>query len=508
MKPLSILLILIFVIIISGCSDFDEINTNPDATTAGDASMLLTGVELSFLPLHEKDFMFAPLAAKQIVWTEGTAANYQYNVFTRTDFSDYIVLENINRMNAAALNSGDNVRMFEAIGKFVKCYKLFYLSASVGDIPYSQGLQVEEGNYTPVYDTQKQIMISILDELLATSQLFKEAELDNENINGDIFYNGNASKWQKLTNTFYLNVLINLSVKSNDSDLDLVTRFRSVLDSPNDFPLFNSNLDNFAVVYNDKEGEYKPFYANGMEQYAVMSSYLVDKLKEYEDYRLFYYADPIIGKIETEFSSYKGLDPSAPNQQNIDIYSTQNVSLTNKLYYDHEIPEGIPYIILGYHDLQFILAEAAARGWIDKEPSSYYLEGIKASMENRMNVTPTKWVHNMPITPEYISSYLEKPEIQLPIDEEGQVEKIILQKFLASYLQNDWNIYFDYRRTGFPDLPINPETNKNPVSDKLPLRWMYPQREYDYNFDHVSKAISDQYGGKDEVTETMWMIQK
>ena len=490
-----------------GCSNFEDINTNPDATTEGDASMLLTGVELSFLPGNEKGFVLPFLAQKELVWTEGSAADYQYNVFGRAGFSDYVTLENVNKMELAAVNSGSNETTFSAIGKFIKCYQLFYLSSYVGDIPYSEALGGEEGNYTPSYDSQKQVMLSVLNELKEAEALFNEAEENNEQIDGDIFYDGEPSQWRKLVNTFYLNVLLNLSKKADDPDLKIITRFNEVLDNPDQYPIFTSNGDNFQVVYSNQEGSYKPFYNNGLVQYAVVSSFVTDKLKELEDYRLFYYADPVSGKSQNEFDSYRGLDPSASNQSNLEIYASQQISIVNGIYYDEASPAGIPYVILGYQDLQFILAEAAARGWIDKDPDPYYKAGIQASFQFRKDNTPGSYVHGMPITASYIEEYLLNAKIQLSDNREAQIEQILWQKYIASFLQNDWNVYLDYRRTGYPEFPINPETNKNSVSDKIPVRWMYPQNEYDHNLENVGNAVQRQYNGNDDTNELMWMIK-
>lgn len=44
---------------------------------------------------------------------------------------------------------------------------------------------------------------------------------------------------------------------------------------------------------------------------------------------------------------------------------------------------------------------------------------------------------------------------------------ILLQRYLASFLQHPYDAYYDYRRTGYPVLPINPNTNLNTEKDKI-----------------------------------------
>lgn len=92
-------------------------------------------------------------------------------------------------------------------------------------------------------------------------------------------------------------------------------------------------------------------------------------------------------------------------------------------------------------------------------------------------------------------------------DFQGRLEQIIWQKYITSFLQIPFNAFFEYRRTGIPDFPINPKSNRNIPSDKMPLRWMYPQDELDYNMDNVSQAINSQYGGSDDYMGVMWLLK-
>ncbi|HEX3006968.1 MAG TPA: SusD/RagB family nutrient-binding outer membrane lipoprotein, partial [Bacteroidales bacterium] len=330
---------------------------------------------------------------------------------------------------------------------------------------------------------------------------------NKEKLSGDIFYSGNPSKWLKMVNSFKLHVLINLALKEKDGELDVVNRFKTIVNNPDQYPIMTSNSDNLQITFRDKEGEKKPFYVSGFEVYAVTTSFVIDKLKSLQDYRLFYYADPLAGHPEAEFDSYAGLDPSAPNENNLSLFAQGKASSINKLYYNKDYPQGFPYVILGYADVQFIFAEAAARGWIDNA-DQFYKNGITASMNFRFDNIDAKWVHGMPLTSNYISSYLNKPEIQLPSDTQGMLKQIMWQKYLGSLFQNDWNVYFDYRRTGYPEFPINPATNKNEIADKMPLRWLYPDAEYNHNQENIQQAVTRQFDGKDDENQMMWILKK
>ena len=56
-------------------------------------------------------------------------------------------------------------------------------------------------------------------------------------------------------------------------------------------------------------------------------------------------------------------------------------------------------------------------------------------------------------------------------------------------------------------LPINPATNRNTMNDRLPMRWMYPKSESDYNLEHQNEALERQFGGVDDVNKLMWILQ-
>ena len=111
------------------------------------------------------------------------------------------------------------------------------------------------------------------------------------------------------------------------------------------------------------------------------------------------------------------------------------------------------------------------------------------------------------MTNEVKEEYLNNPKIQLSSNKEENIEKILVQRYLASFFQHPWDVYYDYRRTGYPKLPINPDTNQNTDHDKIPVRWMYPQSEYDYNQENVEAAIQRQFDGVDNVNKVMWIIQ-
>lgn len=490
-------------------SKFDEYNTNTDTSTRVTPAMLATKLILNVVQLGKaKYFVYDNMLNKQIAWSEGAAESNQYNQLGRVSYGIYTDFTNCQKMLKEAGSLPEAMcNSYSGLAKFIKAYHLFYLTMRVGDIPYGHSNQAEEGNIKPAYDTQKEVFRQLLDDLEEARRLFA----GGADFDGDPVLNGATGKWRKLVTAFEMKVLINLSGKENDADLKVKERFARLAASTD---LMTGNHDNFQLVYSNTSGQQYPLYQNDHVQYLMISTTLTEPLKRFDDYRLFYYAAPAEYALQNGFTAsdreaYMGIDPSAVQSQNNVLHGLGKFSGPNERYLQ---PEGEPLIRVGYMEQNFILAEAALRGWIDKSRASvYYKNGIRASMEFIAAATPDKeaYHHGHPITDAYIAGYLQQDAIQLNGDFNHDLELILLQKYLGSYLQHpDNECFYDNRRTGYPVFPVNPASNMNTDPTRLPVRWMYPQAELDYNRNNVQEAINRQFDGNDDFNEIMWILQE
>lgn len=489
-------------------SKFDDYNTNQNATTKVTPAMLATKLILGVMELgRAKNFVYDNMLNKQIAWAEGGAESDQYNKLGRVSFSTYTHFTNCQKMLLEAESSSEEIQnSYKGLAKFIKAYHLFYLSMRVGDIPYSESNGAEEGNIKPKYDAQKEVMRQILEDLEEAQSLFSKGK----DFDGDPIFNGSTEKWRKVAVAFEMKVLINLSKKANDVELKVKERFARLANSGN---LMSSNDDNLQLVYSNTAGQLYPLYQNDHMQYFMISTTLTEPLKRFKDYRLFYYASPAdyalkSGLSASDWDAYMGIDPAEIQNKNNVLHGEGKDSGPNQRYLQ---PEGEPLMRISYMEQNFILAEAALRGWIDKDKTSeYYKNAIRSSMEFIADATPNdeEFHHNHPITSEYITEYLNQSIIQLNGNFNHDLEMILLQKYLGSFLQHPNNeCFYDNRRTGYPVLPINPESNMNTDPNKFPVRWMYPQAEIDYNKENVEEAINRQYGGNDDFNQIMWILQ-
>ncbi len=487
---------------LSSCNNYDDLNTNPDKTTKVPPSMLATGLILeSVTPSYTAAFFHPHMLMKSIAWTE-QALDIQYNKLERGSFSDYTPLINGIKMVEAA--GGDNVEAWTALNKFIKAYTIFNISMEMGDCPYSEALKGEEGNVTPVYDTQEQVMSQVLADLEEAYALFGSAK----NFSGDPVYGGDVAKWQRACASFELKVLMHLSRRASDTPgLRIKERFAHIVANCN---ILTSNADNYQIVFTEKQGERYPVYADDFKwnMYPMVGSLVVDKMKATNDIRLFYYAEPAAalisaGKSASDWDAYIGIDPSDPFS---DISKASSDGMTCNINARYKkLATGEPFIKIGYADQCFILAEAAQLGWISGGADSWYKKGIEASMRFLADCTPAEYTHGHAIDDAAIAAFLAEPSIQLT--SANAIEMILTQRYLASFLQDPYTAYYNYRRTGFPVLNINTSTSLNDVSGELPMRWRYPEKEISYNQEHLQEAITRQFGGNDSNNARMWIIK-
>lgn len=491
----------------TSCSKFDEINSNPEATEKVTSAMLATRIILNLANQStQKGFMMPYLLNKNIVWTE-FVESYQYNGFGAGGLS----FASINDAHFMVQFAGTEklAKSYEGLMYFARASKFFEATMDLGDIPYKDALKGEtDKNYFPKYDNQKDVFLGILNELELADKAFEAGET----FTGDPLYNGSVSKWRKLVNSYTLNVLIQLSKKESDPDLNIKSRFQQILSNK---PIFVSNADNYQLIRSDKSGQTYPFYkvGNNFTIYPIVSSEVIDRLKIRGDRRLFYYANPSAkrikdGKLASDFDSYVGIDPSLEYDKVTAIKNSTDYSKLNDRY--TEIATGEPTQQLSYSQLCFVIAEAAARGWVTDQSVDWYKKGVAASMQFIADNTPNtvQFHHDMPLTTSYIDTHVVGLGTTFPVGKEAQIEEIITQKYLASYLQSEFATYYDYRRTGYPAWKINPASSLNSEApSKIPVRWKYPSSEFNYNTENVDEAVKRQFGGVDDINQLMWILK-
>ncbi len=481
----SLLYTALTVLFITACSDFEEINNNPNQPTEVGADVLLTTALRNSVQTTSNE---AFLLSNNIAQLSGKALraevdNYNWNAFPTLWEGLYGSLTDIE----SALNIASAAGNEKAQGALLVLKSWIYsqLTNAYGDIPYSaaiQGANAENPDFTPAYDSQEQIYSSLLANLSTATDLLS----GSGTISGDILYNGDETKWIKFANALRLRLLMYQSSKT-----DVSSAFASIVANE---PLFEGNEDQAALNFLNAFPNQFPTIPlkQGDFDAVALSSSSHTVLAAYNDPRLSRYARP--DNEDFENPTFSAIDNGVGGQTG---------SRLGLSYFDYPgqitaQQQGLNYaegLILTYAEQEFLLAEAAALGWISDEPESHYKAGIKASHDYyQVNYTPYGF--------EGFEDFYSNSGVAY-----DEVVDIWEQKWLALFF-TAMEPYFELRRWyvsagGFDNLRFVKEpigTNYNDY--KLPMRFLYPGQEQSLNQENYNAAKA-QYNG---INGAMWII--
>ncbi len=520
-KKFGILFIAIALIASSCTKTFEKYAVNPNQPTAVPAYLLLRQIENSMMvfPGGDED--------KFSQYTLSTYTYYGTNTYwTGSANLDYNILQNVKAMETEALKASSS-NPYTALAKFFKAYLFIDMTMKVGDIPMSdalKGLKVP----TPKYDTQKQVFIQSLQLLEdANTELAALIASSNTSLLGDFYFLERITnakdpltalkQWQKVVNSYKLRVLINLSKKSADADLNIKQKFADVYNNPAKYPIMGDLTDNWEYQYNATLNYYpnnKGNYGNDATRLCVASTWL-NTLAGLNDLRAMKVADPArgLGFADTSYQSFVG----GGNGEDMSTLGGKiNAFLISpigrKRYYDTYTGENT--FLVGYPEMCLNIAEAINRGWITGSANTWYQQGVKAMFSFYGVADGANTVSFLKGTApgDYVSynvnfsyaNYFSQPSVAYAGDNANGLNQILTQRYLSLARNSGLEGYYQWRRTGVPTFSTGPGVGNSNV---IPLRYQYPSSELATNAVNNAAAVTSQYGGKDDINAKMWLIQ-
>jgi hypothetical protein len=146
-------------------------------------------------------------------------------------------------------------------------------------------------------------------------------------------------------------------------------------------------------------------------------------------------------------------------------------------------------IMMTYGELKFILAEASVRGWISGAAQTYYNDGVLNAIKY--------WLPSWSVP---IATYLTSADIVF--NNAGttsqKLDQILLQKYYALFM-TDLQQWFEYRRTGRPNIPKGPGLQNGSI---MPARMVYPVYVQSTNPTNYQLAVAAQ--GPDLISTNVW----
>jgi hypothetical protein len=467
-------------------------------------------------------------------WTNGstTTENGISNI-SSGPFNSYIVLKNVVQMEQEVVSrGGSKVNPYEAIGRFVEAYYFYNLTSLMGDVPLSQALSPT--TTTPAYTPQEQVFAFVLNQLdSANSDLATLIAGADQTLTGssqDIYYGGNLSKWQKLVNTFELRVLVALSKKASDANLNVPARFSAILGNPSKYPVFVSQADDFQFVYNPGGSNTYSLYPFNPSNFGSiagrfnMAATYVSALTTISDPRVFMTCDPAWGLPNIDVNNPAQFKFFVGASTGLDLgtmYANASAGLYSfigrKRYYSNFT--GDPNVLVGYKEMLFNIAEGIERGWWSGATAeSFYKLGITTSMAfYGIDVTKTSFnayflppgansvtqVAPYPFSFDF-NTYYSQAAIAFSSTQATAINQIVLQKYLALFETSGYEGYYNWRRTGIPAFLGGSGVGNNGT---IPIRWAYPVTEQTQNASNWSAALKNQNFSADDLNQKMWLLQ-
>lgn len=351
-----------------------------------------------------------------------------------------------------------------AIAELLQVQAWQVLVDTFGDIPYSQAIQGETYPQ-PAYDDDAAIYENLISRAIAATNSINTSA---EGFGGDdIVYHGDMSAWKK----FGASLQLKLGIQIADVNSSLAG---STISNAMSTGVFQSSADNFTLVYPGAEPYVNPLWIDlvksGRNDFVAANT-IVDYMNTLNDPRRFKYFRENLGAGVFVGGIYGNATPFAQHSQISDTL--------------HAID--YPGNLLDYTEVQFMLAEAAARGLIGGSVETYYNSAITASMEFWGN------------TPAEISAYLAQSSVAYATAPGDWKQKIGMQYWLAMY-NKGFDAWTTYRRLDAPTLNIA-ATSGLPV----PKRFTYPIAEQNLNTENYNAAVAAM-GGDELTTSIFWDV--
>lgn len=411
---------------------------------------------------------------------------------------------------------------YEGIARIMKAHNFQILVDVYGNIPYNQALK-GSGNPTPAYDNGVDVYKALLREIDAGILLIRRAVADNnKNIEtNDILFHGNKTLWVKFANTLKLRMLIHAyAVAAIDKTVEVNT-INNTLDTANGNAVYGylSAGQDALVQPGYKSDKPMPFY-NAFINTTTGAATANNVYYKANDWGIPYYAfdgDPRQARFYAAGSGGLigvpyGLPPTTANAAAVLAGIGPGVARR----YDSS------QILMSASESFYLQAEAKQRGWnvSASTPQVLLQTAISENMRILGVANPATAAAN------YVAGNATYPDVDINGVPQGAggpaggLFTILQQKWFGLNTINTLEVWTDWRRVpysevatkiiynnsnaptdhfvygdggGYPGGPNSPGPGpfrsvcpQITPSDNIPVRYLYPQTEYNYNTANVA----------------------
>lgn len=531
------------------CSDsyMEDINTDPSKANSIDPNAQLTTAQLQTygdLGMVEIYRNYHYAFAQQLMGCWNTT-NYggrhtvDNNEMCRVWTSFYPnAMKNLTDGIVRSAEDGSQTNINAAL-RIYRVYMMSLITDIYGDAPFSEaGLGYIAEKYNPRYDTQEEIYNAFFKDL-------KEAEsalsASADKINGDVIYGGDIAKWKKLANSLRLRYAMRISdvapQKAKEEFEDALAASGGVFTSSSDDAL----IKYMDIAFSFGQDSYSDYRGNALSKLlfgndpannpSYLCSTFFNQMYNTGDPRTFriarFYYDGMMSLTSTdnrvdltdEIVS-KGIqmnprDPGAyswepwPAGYDSDIMkeiAVNNPSVEVSMARETEpklannfLKSDNPGVVMTFAEVNFLLAEAALKGWnVPGSVNGYYETGVRAAMDF--------------LTDNYGCAKITDDEFAAYIADNGvgytneQRKAAINTQAWLLHFTNPSEAWANVRRSGYPRLKSPAEYGFGQFltgGQEIPVRLSYPVLESSYNKSGYDEALQ-RMGGSNSWYIPLW----
>ena len=472
----ALLLLLTVVSMLSCTKDFKEMNTDPNRAPAALPEALLAPALYDVVTRNQTRAIRLNNELMQVhVTTINSDEIHRYVI--RPAESDYMwnnwYLQRTNFMNMYEAAEKLGRKSYMGIARILDVWVSSQITDMFGDVPYSEANRGREAIYQPKFDAQKDIYTDLFAKLEEANNLLAANQaLSTDQKALDPLYAGDIALWRRFGNSLYLRLLLRVSGKP---EMNAADKIKEIVETNSaNYPIFTSN-EHSAILrftttppYVSAFYTYRDFDFNGDNG---LSQFFINNLNEWGDPRRDKWATKVGANFEGVPSGYPV--GQVPERRSAYLAALKNEPLLGN--------------ILNYAEVQFILAEAALKGFISGDPKAYYEKGIEAAI--------TMW--NVPMPADYLTR--EGVRWEEAVNFDAQMGLIHVQKYYSLFF-TAFQHWHEYRRTGHPVLPRGEGLQNNGL---MPSRFKYPVYVQSLNQANYNAAVAAM-GGDDINTKVWW----
>ncbi|MEJ5053748.1 SusD/RagB family nutrient-binding outer membrane lipoprotein [Sphingobacterium sp. MYb382] len=474
MKKIHILFALPLLFALSSCNkNFEDINTNPNGLSKVTPANLLAPALKKTVEYNMSRSQRVTNELMQVTVNMGDGDGKIFRYEIRASEADYLYnnlflqLTNFKDIYDLAEKAGN--KSYMGVSLICQAWLYAILTDTYGDIPYANSIKGRELNISPEFDRQEDIYKGLFQSLDSANVFLQgAANLDN---GSDPVYGGNVTLWRKFGNSLYLRLLMRVSQKAA---MDAPRQIKKMIDTQAaNYPIIGSNSESAILRWTGSAPYTSPFstWRPGDWYTPRLTTFFVNNLNEWSDPR-----------IQKWASLYDGEYAGVPSGYPIGTNPVGKSALLTTL-----MTEPLLGNILNYSELQFTLAEAAVKGWINaKTAKEYYEAGTKSAIELWSLELPANYLLGEHVVWNEAASLSQKMQL------------IHQQKYYSLFF-TDLQSWFEFRRTGYPELPILSGHLNNGI---MPARLNYPVYLQSANPINYNAALQNQ--GPDNINTLVW----